>query len=242
MNVLVLNGSPRGERSNTLQLTKAFIEGISAGHEVSAEILNIGKLNIKPCLGCFSCWTKTPGECVIDDDMSVVRSAIERADIIIESFPLYFFGMPGGFKAAVDRCLPLMKTYLGTDDKDGRSSFHELRDPKMFKKKLVVISTCGYVDTAPMYPALLKQYDLICGERNYTAILCAEGELFGYEGLAERQKKGFLADVKKAGEEFAEHGKLSAETEERLSKRVLSASGFEAIVRSHWGGEEFPQI
>lgn len=240
MNVLVLNGSPRAERSNTLQLARAFAEGFSeAKPDTESETIHTSKLDIKPCLGCFSCWTKTPGQCVINDDMRELCKKIEAADVIIESFPLYFFGIPSGFKAVVDRCLPFMKTYLGTEDRDGHSSFHELRNPKMYEKRLVLISTCGYVDTPPMYPALLKQYDLICGEGNYTAILCAEGELFGYEGLAERQKRGFLADVKKAGAEFAEQGKLSEKTRERLSNRVLSPSGFEAIVRSHWGGEEF---
>ena len=243
MNLLVLNGSPRGERSNTLQLSRAFVEGFSeVKPETESEIIHVSKLDIKPCLGCFSCWTKTPGQCVIGDDMQEIYKKIEAADVVIENFPLYFFGLPGGFKTVGDRCLPFMKTYLGKQDTDGHSSFHELRDPKMYEKKLVLISTCGYVDTPPMYPALLKQFDLICGEGNYTAILCSEGELFGYEGLAERQKRGYLADVKKAGAEFAEHGKLSEKTQERLSSRVLSPSGFEAIVRSHWGGEDFPQM
>lgn len=243
MNILVLNGSPRGERSNTLQLARAFVEGFtSAISDAEIEIIHVSKLNIKPCLGCFSCWTKTPGSCVIQDDMRELCKKIAKADVLVESFPLYFFGIPSGFKAVVDRCLPFMKTYLGKQDADGHSSFHELRDDAMYKKKLVLISTCGYVDAAPMYPALLKQYDLICGEGNYTAILCPEGELFGYDGLADRQKRGYLADVKKAGAEFAEQGKLSEKTREKLAGRVLSPSGFEAIVRSHWGGENFPQI
>lgn len=240
MNILVLNGSPRMERSNTLRITNAFLEGFP--DDCNTEIVHLYKLNIKPCLGCFSCWTKTPGNCVINDDMQILYKKIENADVIIESFPLYFFGMPSGFKAVVDRCLPFMKTYLGTEDKDGRSSFHRLRNDAMYGKKLVIISTCGYVGTEPMYPALLKQYDLVCGEGKYTAILCPEGELFGYDGLAERQKRGFLADITKAGTEFAENGMLSGETVKKLSKPVLSPSGFEAIVRSHWGGEEFPQI
>ena len=240
MNILVLNGSPRMERSNTLKVTNAFLEGFPSGS--AADIVHLYKLDIKPCLGCFSCWTKTPGQCVINDDMQELYRKIENADIIIESFPLYFFGMPSGFKAMVDRCLPFMKTYLGTEDEDGRSSFHQLRNEEMYNKKLVVISTCGYVVTEPMYPALLKQYDLVCGKGNYTAVLCSEGELFGYDGLAERQKRGSLADITKAGAEFAETGTLSEETVKKLSKPVLSPSGFEAIVRSHWGGEEFPQI
>lgn len=240
MNILVLNGSPRMERSNTLTVTNAFLEGFPS--DCATETVHLSKLDIKPCLGCFSCWTKTPGQCVITDDMQELYRKIENADIIIESFPLYFFGMPSGFKAMVDRCLPFMKTYLGTEDEDGRSSFHQLRNEEMYNKKLVVISTCGYVVTEPMYPALLKQYDLVCGKGNYTAVLCSEGELFGYDGLAERQKRGFLADVTKAGAEFAETGTLSEETSKKLSKPVLSPSGFEAIVRSHWGGEDFPQI
>lgn len=237
MKVLVLNGSPRAERSNTLKVTEAFLEGFPDGTQ--SEIVHVYKQNIKPCIGCFSCWTKTPGECVITDDMRGILRKTEEADVIIESFPLYFFGMPGGFKSMTDRCLPLMKTYLGSDDKDGTQSFHELRNEKMREKKLVLISTCGYVKTAPMYPALLAQFDMICGEGNYTAIFCSEGELFGYDGLAERQKNGYLADVKKAGAEFAEKGGLSEETKSRLSKIVLSPAGFEKIVRAHWGGEPF---
>lgn len=240
MRILILNGSPRGERSNTLRLAKAFAAGFP--EETDIEIVCLKELEIKPCLGCFSCWTKTPGECVIKDDMQTLYPKIEAADIIIESFPLYFFGMSGAVKTMTDRCLPFMKTYLGTSDENGKSSFHQLRNPDMYNKKFVLISTCGYVQTAPMYPALLKQYDLICGEGNYTAILCSEGELFGYEGLAERQKNGYLADMTKAGAEFAANGKVSAKTLDKLLRPILSPGGFEAIVRSHWGGEEFPQI
>ncbi len=242
MRVLVLNGSPKGGRSNTLNITKAFLSGFPADTET--EILDLSALEIKPCIGCFSCWSKTPGKCVIKDDMALISEKIIAADVIIESFPLYFFGMPSKLKAMTDRCLPFMLPYMGNlvDNSDGGAkSFHELRNESMHDKRLVVISTCGYVDAKPMYPALLKQLDLICGEGHYTSILCPEGELFIAE-KAQRQREGYLADIKKAGAEFAQNLTLSDKTKERISKPILSPQGFETITLAHWKQKSNPEI
>ena len=43
MKVLVINGSPKGEKSNTMNLTRAFLEG--AGYN-DAETVDVSKLNI----------------------------------------------------------------------------------------------------------------------------------------------------------------------------------------------------
>lgn len=231
MRILVLNGSPKSERSNTLNITKAFIKGFPEDTEV--EYVNLYKMNIKPCVGCFSCWSKTQGQCVIKDDMQELYKKIEAADIVIESFPLYFFGMPSQLKAMTDRCLPFMLPYMGNLVEDKNASFHELRDEAMHQKRLVVITTCGYVDATPMYPALLKQLDLIAGEGHYTAILCPEGELFIAE-KAKRQREGYLAEITKAGMEFAKDRRLSEETKQRIAKPILSPQGFEAITLAHW--------
>ena len=100
MNILTINGSPKGERSNTWHLTSAFLEGMGAHEENSCglaptvESLDIGALDIKPCLGCFSCWSKTPGTCCIHDDMQTVIEKILWADVIIWSFPLYYLACP----------------------------------------------------------------------------------------------------------------------------------------------------
>lgn len=234
MKVLVLNGSPKKERSNTLNITKAFLDGFP--ESCSIETVNIYGLKINPCAGCFSCWSRTPGRCVINDDMQTVYEKISGADIIIESFPLYFFGMPSQLKAVTDRCLPFTMPYMG--NKAGENvSFHEFRDASMHDKKLVVISTCGYVEAEPMYGALLRQLDLICGTGGYTAIMCPEGELFTAE-KALRQREWYLNEIRKAGEEFSERLSLSDETLCRISKPMLSAKSFEAVTLAHWKYKE----
>ncbi len=229
MNVLVINGSPRLAASNTMKLTNAFIS--AAPQDAVIKTVQIYKKNIQPCRGCFSCWGKTAGSCIINDDMRDILTDMLWADIIIESFPLYFFGMPSGLKAMTDRTLPLMKPYMG-DIGVGSAAFHDYRDSSMNSKKVVIISTCGYVQSEPMYPSLLKQLDLIWGEDNYTSILCPEGEIFISDN-AKRQRHGYLSLIKKAGEEYFESFSISDKTQNELKKPILSPKGFEALTLAH---------
>ncbi|MBQ1572829.1 MAG: flavodoxin family protein, partial [Clostridiales bacterium] len=117
MKVLILNGSPKIERSNTLHVTDAFVSGFPEGTEVKR--IDIYAKDIKPCRGCFACWASADGTCAIKDDMAEIIAAIKESDVIIESFPLYFYGMPSQLKAVTDRCLALAEPYMGTRSDDG---------------------------------------------------------------------------------------------------------------------------
>lgn len=56
MKVLVVNGSPRVEKSNTIQLTNAVVEGIKNVHsDADVGVFNVKNMDIKPCIGCMSC-------------------------------------------------------------------------------------------------------------------------------------------------------------------------------------------
>ena len=69
MNVLLINGSPKGEKSNSLQLAQAFVRGIGEEKQVQLDKVTLSSLQVGACKGCFCCWNKTPGQCVIRDDM-----------------------------------------------------------------------------------------------------------------------------------------------------------------------------
>ena len=64
-------------------------------------------MNIAACKGCFACWQKTPGICCIKDDMQTVIEKLIDADLILWSFPLYYFNVPGILKNLIDRQLPM---------------------------------------------------------------------------------------------------------------------------------------
>ena len=136
MKVLVLHGSPKGEASNTLKLTKAFLEGLAPDE---TEILDLYKLDVRECRGCFACWNKTPGVCVIHDDMASVIQKILAADVIVWSFPLYYFSLPSRVKMVMDRLLPMSLPFMTGDASGGHPRRYDMGD-----KRYVVISTCGF--------------------------------------------------------------------------------------------------
>lgn len=173
MKALIINGSPKGAASNTMWLTNAFVSGFPDTAEVKT--ITLRDRDIHPCMGCFSCWTRTPGQCAIQDDMQEIYQDILEADVIIESMPLYFAGMPSRMRMMTERCLLFTKRYEGSPE-DTFHSILEMEEHSLKDKKLVLISSCGYVSMDTMFEGLLKEYDLICGTGNYTRILCAQDE------------------------------------------------------------------
>ena len=230
MKVLVINGSPKGERSNTMWLTHAFVDGFPDTAEV--KYITLREKDIHPCMGCFSCWTKTPGQCAVKDDMQEIYQDILEADIIIESFPLYFAGMPSRMRMMTERCLLFTKRYEGRPE-DTFHSILEMEEHSLKDKKLVVISSCGYVSMDTMFEGLLKEYDLICGEGNFTSILCAQGELL-QAGSRTRQVVNYLEEVKQAGQEYYANGQISEERSQSLMKQMVSPRTFEVLIKRYW--------
>ena len=230
MKVLVINGSPKGERSNTMWLTHAFVDGFPDMAEV--KYITLREKDIHPCMGCFSCWTKTPGQCAVKDDMQEIYQDILEADIIIESFPLYFAGMPSRMRMMTERCLLFTKRYEGSPE-DTFHSILEMEEHSLKDKKLVVISSCGYVSMDTMFEGLLKEYDLICGEGNFTSILCAQGELL-QAGSRTRQVVNYLEEVKQAGQEYYANGQISEERSQSLMKQMVSPRTFEVLIKRYW--------
>lgn len=230
MKILVINGSPKGNKSNSMKLTTAFIEGMQSKLNAEIESLNLSDFNIRPCLGCFGCWSKTPGKCVIEDDVASILEKELAADIIIWSFPLYYFGLPAPMKALLDRHLPTVLPFMA---KDGNESGGHLTRYDMSGKRRVFISTCGFYTSEGNYDGLNLQFDRCYGKGNYETLYCGQGELFRVPELRERTNE-YLKVVKKAGQEFAEGGIL-ANTKRALSQLLFERAAFETMADASWG-------
>jgi multimeric flavodoxin WrbA len=226
MNILALNGSPRGRRSNTDRLLLPMLEG-ARGAGATTEVLYMNDLNVQPCKGCFSCWGRTPGKCVQDDDMPLVLERILDSDVLIWAFPLYCYGMPALLQAVQERMLPLVKgDLIPMGDVHG----HPLRYPG---KKLhwVVLSNCGFPEQRH-FDALVMKFRQLAGAAGggepIDFILMAAGELLRAvedDPEAREPLEALRADLRAAGEELAELGRLKDTTREGLSRPITERFG-----------------
>jgi len=64
------------------------------------------------CLGCFECWTRTPGLCRIDDAGRDVAASIIGSDLVIYLTPITFGGYSSELKKAVDRSICLVSPFF----------------------------------------------------------------------------------------------------------------------------------
>lgn len=147
MKIAAVNGGPRGGRmSKTSALLGALLDGCrEAGADV--ELINLRDKEIKACTGCYSCWTRNPGRCVLQDEMEEILEIYRQADLHILATPLYFWGPSGLMKDFIDRTMPLSHPFF--EEKDGLLT-HPPRDCVPAPK--VIVSVCGFPELAHFEP------------------------------------------------------------------------------------------
>lgn len=248
MKILLINGSPKGKRSNSLKLAKSFIEGVVAakkikGVEPEIQELELSTLQVNPCKGCFACWSATPGVCCIKDDGQMILEKQIWADLIVWSFPLYYFNVPGVLKNMIDRQLPMNLPFMSSRTDGYGSGSHEARYD-MSGKQHVLVSTCGFYSAEGNYDSVLRMFDHFLGVGNYTTIFCGQGELFRVKELSSRTDE-YLQIVQRAGREFADSG-IQEQTVRALQQLLYPKDVFESMADASWGvakesGEKEPE-
>jgi len=108
MNALVLDGFRGVEGQSIL----AVLTNALAQSGYGTEVVALRDKTIAPCLGCFGCWIKTPGECVIDDEGRSVARAAARCDLLVYFTPVTFGGVSSELKKAVDRLIPNISPFF----------------------------------------------------------------------------------------------------------------------------------
>ena len=100
MNILAINGSPRG-KGNTSVLLQKILEGAKeAGAET--RLICLDEIDLKGCMGCLSC-KQNPGFCKREDGLSPVLQDMKSCDGVVVGCPIYMLHVSGQMKIFVDR-------------------------------------------------------------------------------------------------------------------------------------------
>lgn len=217
MKFIIFNGSPAGRNSATHKIGEALLSGAKrAGAEV--EHVYLAEKKIDYCRGCFSCWFKTPGRCVIRDDMESLIKKYMSADVVCFATPVFTWNMTANLKAFVDRLAPLKSPSIIQQNRD-----FDLADAQVKNQNFVVIANCGFPGNNNF--ETLKAVMASCSPileiyRNCGKLLKSKDKAI------QAAVKPYLEIVERAGYELAESGQVSEETQTGLTMELMSAEEY----------------
>jgi multimeric flavodoxin WrbA len=230
MKVLALNSSPRSsDQSKTVLMLNCLIKGMrDAGADV--EMVALREKTIKHCIGCYTCWTKTPGTCIHKDDMANDLFPKWRAsDLVIYATPLYNYAMTATLKAFIERTLPSNQPFF--EIHEGRM-FHPLR----YKTPAAVILSVSGMPDEGHFDALSTHVRYLYGAPGRR--LLAEIYRPAAEAMTHPFFKDTAADIldatRQAGRELVRSMNISPETLKRITQPLIDALSFAQAANEMW--------
>ena len=225
MKILVLNGSPKRDKSDTMHITRAFLEGMQQACGQEVEIINAVDKHIEFCKGCFACM-HNGGKCVHDDDMKAILEEILKSDLLVFSYPLYCYGMPAPLKAILDRVLPLSRM---TMEKVGERYEH-VGQADVSHLRYLMICGCGFPNSKHNFEAAVAQFKLMFPE-NHTIITIPESPMFNVPS-ADVVTKPRLALIRQAGLQYAKAGEINSALLAQIQGPMIPEEVYAQIVNS----------
>lgn len=74
--------------------------------------IDLNKMKIGSCIGCFGCWVKTPGKCVIRDDAVKIYPLIAQSENIIYVTRLWYGSYDELMKTILERSIPIQQAFI----------------------------------------------------------------------------------------------------------------------------------
>lgn len=227
MKALIVNGSPKGNRGNTALLLDPFAEGLQESG-AAVETILVRDLSIRPCMGDYACWHKTPGICIHEDSMKDVLPKIAASEILVIASPLYVDGMTGPTKCFLDRIIPLVSPRFELREGHCRHP----RMPGCSKGLIVLVSNCGFWEMENFDP-LVAHVSAISRnmEREFAgALLRPHGPALEVMLRMKLPVDDVLDAAREAGRQLAREGRMEPGTLACVGRELLPLEMYVKIV------------
>lgn len=235
MKMLAINGSPRKKNSNTDRLLLPFLEGArEAGADV--ELVYLQGMNIQPCLGCFHCWLKTPGQCLQKDDMPGLLDRLREADVTVLGTPLYVCGMTAQLKTMMDRIIPLAMPFIEVCDGQCTHPFREGTK----NSSMVLLSNCGFHELHHFdeLVAHVQAFNRLSRRKFLGALLRPHGPMMEvFDALDPAAIQPVYDACRQAGRHAARDEVIPEAILAEISRELLSRDDFLEMANAYFQGE-----
>lgn len=236
MKIVAFNSSPKKERGNTHVMVTEFLAGAAEkGADVQSHFL-WGK-HIEPCTACYSCWTRTPGVCIHNDDMPTLLDDFKNADLVVFATPLFVDNVTGVMKLFMDRLISYGDPHMVLDDHGEARHVKSTAKPTAF----AAISNCGFPEQS-QFAVLRTLFQRMA--RNFQCDLVAEiyraaGGLLTSDLPPLRSAVITYRNLlRQAGREVVESGRILPETsaalEAPLVPMIADSSDYIRRVNALW--------
>jgi hypothetical protein len=203
MKVLAFNSSPRKEKGISEIVMNLFLGGAEeAGAETERHY--VADLDIRGCLGCFKCWTETPGRCVHRDDMDWIIPRWREADVIYLGTPIYNYNIVHYLQRMTERMLPTTIYYMEEREGSTRHPERHRRKPQ----KTVLAAVAGFPD--------LENFDVARALFPDSLYILLPSAQILEDAEGSKQVSFFTEAVKKAGRQIVTRGTVDEDVRKSL--------------------------
>ena len=129
MKAVILNGSNNDK--NLLNKVEEITVKELRKNNWEVKNFELRNKNIATCTGCFRCWIKTPGQCIINDEGREITKTVARSDLLILLSPITFGGYSYNLKKIIDRLIPNLLPFFTKINGEIHHKYRYEKSPKL---------------------------------------------------------------------------------------------------------------
>lgn len=151
-----------------------------------ASFVDLSQAKVANGVGCFGCWTKTPGKCVIRDEATKIYPLIAESDRVIYVSRLAYGGYDLPMKKMLERAIPIQQAFIRLVD----GETHHVQRAVAPKEALIVAYGEYPEEERQLFLELVAQNAKNMNFKNYRVLFVPEeevGEAVGKEVMRWRE-------------------------------------------------------